>query len=153
MHHVRYREAQDQLLTTPPSLSAEFEPDLAAARCAIGTAVAEGRRLLDPLEVSALLAAYRIPAITVRFARDPDDAVAAARSFLDMSRAVVLKIRSPDITHKSDVGGVALNLQSADTVREAAKSILTRARTMRPEARIDGLTVHPMIARPHAREL
>ena len=153
MHHVRYREAQDQLLTTPPSLPAEFEPDLTAARSTVRKAITEDRRFLDPLEVSALLAAYQIPAIAVLFARDPDDAVAAALSLLDVSRAVVLKIRSPDITHKSDVGGVALNLQSADAVREAAKSILTRARAMRPKARIDGLTVHPMITRPHAREL
>jgi acetyltransferase len=153
MHHVHYREAQDQLLTTPPSLPTEFEPDLTAARSTVTQAIAEGRRFLDPLEVSAVLAAYQIPAIAVQFARDPDDAVTAARSLLDVSRAVVLKIRSPDITHKSDIGGVALNLQSADAVRESAKSILARARAMRPEARIDGLTVHPMIARSHAREL
>jgi acetyltransferase len=153
MHHVRYREAQEQLLTTLPSLSVEFEPDLAAARSTIRQAIAEGHRFLDPLEVSALLTAYRIPTITVRLARGPDDAVAAAQSLSQVSGAVVLKIRSPDIIHKSDVGGVALNLQTADAVREAAKSILARARAMRPEARIDGLTVHPMIARPHAREL
>ena len=153
MHHVRYREAQEQLLATPPSLPVDFKPDLAAAQRAVGTAIAEGRRFLDPLEASALLAAYQIPAIPALFARDPDEAVAKARPLLDVSRTVVLKIRSPDITHKSDVGGVALNLQSADAVREAAASILARARAMRPEAQIDGLTVHPMIVRKHAREL
>jgi acetyltransferase len=153
MHHVHYREAQEQLLATPPSLPVDFKPDLAAAQRAVGTAIAEGRRFLDPLEASALLVTYQIPAIAVLFARDPEEAVAAARPLLDVSRAVVLKIRSPDITHKSDVGGVALNLQSADAVREAATSILARARAMRPKARIDGLTVHPMVTRSHAREL
>jgi acetyltransferase len=153
MHHVRFREAQNQLLATPPSLPSDFEPNLAAAQSAVERAVAEGRRFLDPLEISALLAAYQIPAIAVQFARDPDDAVAAARLLSKTSGAVVLKIRSPDITHKSDVGGVALNLQSEEAVRNAAESILARARAMRPEARIDGLTVHPMVSRPHAREL
>jgi acetyltransferase len=153
MHHVRYREAQEQLLATPPSLPAAFKPDVAAARGAVRKAASEGRRFLDPLEVSAVLDAYRIPAIAVRSARDPDEAVAAARSLFGMSGAVVLKIRSRDITHKSDVGGVALNLQSEAAVRQAAESILASARAMRPAAQIDGLTVHPMVARPHAREL
>jgi acetyltransferase len=153
MHHVRYREAQDQLIATPPSLPAGFLPDLTTARSTVEKAIAQGRRFLDPLEVSVLLTAYQIPIIAVQFARDPDEAVATARSLSEVSGAVVLKIRSPDIIHKSDVGGVALNLQTADAVREAAKSILARAKGMRPNARIDGLTVHPMIARPHAREL
>jgi acetyltransferase len=153
MHHVRYREVQDQLLATPPSLPAEFEPDLSAACSIVGKAVAQGRRFLDPLEVSSLLTAYQIPAIAVQFARDPDDAVTAARSILRHSPAVVLKIRSPDITHKSDVRGVALNLNSEEAVRRAAETILATARAMRPQARIDGLTVHPMISRLHAREL
>jgi acetyltransferase len=153
MHHVRYREAQDQLTATPPSLPGDFEPDLTAARSAVATAIAEHRRFLDPLEGSALLGAYGIPAIAVRLARDPDEAIVAARSIFDTSQAIVLKICSPDITHKSDVGGVALNLQSVEAVREAAEFILARARAMRPKARIDGLTVHPMIARPHTREL
>ena len=103
--------------------------------------------------MSSLLTAYQIPAIAVQFARDPDDAVTAARSILRHSPAVVLKIRSPDITHKSDVRGVALNLNSEEAVRRAAETILATARAMRPQARIDGLTVHPMISRPHAREL
>src|SRR6187200_2114004 len=104
-------------------------------------------------QVSSLLTAYQIPAIAVQFARDPDDAVTAARSILRHSPAVVLKIRSPDITHKSDVRGVALNLNSEEAVRRAAETILATARAMRPQARIDGLTVHPMISRLHAREL
>ena len=153
MHHVHYREAQEQLLATPPSLPGDFEPDFAAAQ----PCCRDGHRRRPSISRSArsieVAGAYQIPAIAVLFARDPDEAVATARPLFDVSRAVVLKIRSPDITHKSDVGGVALNLQSVDAVREAAASILARARAMRPKARIDGLTVHPMIARSHAREL
>jgi acetyltransferase len=66
---------------------------------------------------------------------------------------VVLKIQSPDITHKSEVGGVRLNLMDERAVRDAARDILERARRLKPSARITGLTVQPMVLRPHAREL
>ena len=86
-------------------------------------------------------------------ARDPDEAAAAAKPHLDQGSAVVLKIQSPDIVHKSDVGGVRLNLTSEQTVRQAAADILARARVAKPDARIDGVTVFPMVVRPKAREL
>ena len=66
---------------------------------------------------------------------------------------VALKILSPDILHKSDVDGVRLNLASEPAVREAAAAILARARELRPDAKIHGITVHPMIVRAKAREL
>ncbi|MCW8344399.1 acetate--CoA ligase family protein, partial [Stenotrophomonas sp. SG1] len=59
----------------------------------------------------------------------------------------------PDILNKSDVGGVRLNLTSERAVHDATDDILQRARKMRPKARIDGVTIHPMILRPRAREL
>jgi len=66
---------------------------------------------------------------------------------------VVLKIQSPDIVHKSEVGGVRLNLTSEQAVRQATAEILSRARAAKPDARIAGVTVFPMIVRPKAREL
>ena len=66
---------------------------------------------------------------------------------------VVAKILSPDIVHKSEVGGVRLNLTNEAAVREAVADILARARAARPDARITGVTLHPMIVRPKAREL
>jgi acetyltransferase len=66
---------------------------------------------------------------------------------------VVAKILSPDIVHKSEVGGVRLNLTSEGAVREAVAGILERARAARPDARITGVTLHPMVVRPKAREL
>ena len=66
---------------------------------------------------------------------------------------VVAKILSPDIVHKSEVGGVRLNLTSERAVREAVADILARARTARPDAHITGVTIHPMVLRPKAREL
>ena len=68
-------------------------------------------------------------------------------------QTVVVKILSPDIVHKSEVGGVRLNLTSARAVSDAASDILARARAAKPDARITGVTIHPMILRPKAREL
>src|SRR5205807_682855 len=62
-------------------------------------------------------------------------------------------ILSPDIVHKSEVGGVRLNLTSERAVRDAVADILARARAVKPDARITGVTIHPMVVRPKAREL
>jgi acetyltransferase len=152
MHLVRYREGQDALMATPPSLPADYAPDVTRARDIVRKAVEARRAWLDPLEIAELLAAYAIPIVSVTLARDPDEAVAAARPLLKTGH-VAAKILSPDIVHKSDVGGVRLNLGDERAVREAVTDILARARSAKPEARITGVTIHPMIVRPKAREL
>ena len=153
MYLVRHREAQQALMETPPSLPEDFAVDSAAAQAVVDGALAQGRRWLDPLEVTALLQAYGIPITPAVLAPDPEAAVAAAAPLLAQGDPVALKILSPDIVHKSDVGGVRLNLASEAAVREAAAGILERARQARPQARIDGVVVQPMITRPKAREL
>lgn len=153
MHLVRYRDALDVLMETPPSLPQGAAPDAASARKIVSQVIAEGRTWLDPIEVFRLLTAYAIPATPVALARDADEAATAAQPFLADGGAVVVKILSPDIVHKSDVGGVHLNLTRAEGVRVAAAGILARARAARPDARITGVTVSPMILRPKAREL
>lgn len=152
MHLVRYREGQEALMATPPSLPANFSPDSMRARAVVRRAVHEQRRWLDPLEIAELMAAYAIPIASVSLARDPDEAVGAARPLLETG-AVAAKILSPDIVHKSDIGGVRLNLVDETAVRDAATEILARAKKARPEARITGVTIHPMIVRQNAREL
>jgi acetyltransferase len=99
------------------------------------------------------MAAYSIPITPALFARDADEAVAVAAPWLAQGQTVVAKILSPDIVHKSEVGGVRLNLTDQDAVHDAVTEILERARTLQPQARIAGVTVHPMILRPKAREL
>jgi acetyltransferase len=153
MHLVRYRQAIDALMATPPSLPQDFAPDVVAAKRVIDKALSEGRAWLDPVEITQLFDAYALPVTPARLAPDPDAAVAAASPFLAAGQSVVLKIQSPDIIHKSDVDGVRLNLRDADAVREAAGDILSHAKALRPDARIAGVTVFPMIARPGAREL
>jgi acetyltransferase len=153
MHLVRYREALDVLMATPPSMPADFSPDLDAARTVIEGALAAGTTWLDPVAATRLLAAYAIPVAPAMLARDADEAAAVAAPLLQGGSTVVAKILSPDIVHKSEVGGVRLNLTSAHAVREAVAQILARAREMMPQARITGVTIHPMILRPKAREL
>ncbi|WP_101926337.1 MULTISPECIES: bifunctional acetate--CoA ligase family protein/GNAT family N-acetyltransferase [Luteimonas] len=153
MYLVRHHEAQTALMETPPSLPADFVVDADAGRAIVDAALARGRTWLEPADIAALFAAYGIPIADARHADDVEAAVAAAAPLLARGEAVVLKISSPDIPHRSDVDGIRLNLGSAEAVRDAATALLRRTREARPDARIDGLTVHPMVARAKAREL
>ncbi len=157
MHLVRYRESQDLLMATPPSMPEDFSPDSAAVRPIIDTALrgmkGDQHVWLDPIAMTRVFSAYGIAITPAALARDAEEAVAAAKPHLAEGNAVVLKILSPDIVHKSEVGGVRLNLTNEKAVREAASDILRRAREAKPDARITGVTVFPMIVRPKAREL
>ena len=126
------------------------EPDIAAGRRIVEAALSEGRAALTGVEARDLLAAFRIPVLAARLAADPES---AARAALALGLPVAVKVASPDISHKTDVGGVALGLGTADAVRDAAAAVLARARAARPEARIDGVTVEPMASLAHGREL
>jgi acetyltransferase len=150
LHRVRYQRSQALLMETPPARPDPFEPDVAAARGVIAAALAAGKSWLDAEGVAAVLAAYGIPQPLARNAADAD---AAAEAATGIGFPVALKIRSPDITHKSDVGGVVLGLGDAAAVRKAAAAMLERVRTQRPEARLDGILVQQMIERPGAVEL
>ena len=124
-----------------------------AARTVIDGALSDQRSWLGPIEIRALFAANAIPVVPSVFANDADDAATSASQFLDAGQTVVVKILSRDIQHKSDIGGVRLNLTTGQAVRTAATEILARAGAARPDARIAGVIVQPMIARPQAREL
>jgi acetyltransferase len=153
MHLVRYQESRDLLMATPPSLPRDFAPDKAAVRPVLDGVLSEKRTWLDPVELSRVFSAYGIPITPATLARTADEAVVAAKPHLARGIPVVIKIQSPDIVHKSEVGGVRLNLASERAVHEAATEILNRARAARPDARITGVTVFPMIVRLKAREL
>ncbi len=150
MYTVRYRRAQAALIETPPALPAEIRPDIDAARAVIAKALADRREWLDRDEVRTLLGAYSIPMPASVVATDADKAAAAATK---MGFPVVLKVISPEISHKSDVGGVVLDLGSEEAVRTAAAAIAERVRANAPDARISGFEVSQMIKRPHAVEL
>ena len=150
VRRVQYQRNQVALLQTPQSSVLPFVPDHARARSVIDGALAEGRDLLNEIEAKALLDAYRIPIVPTRVARSIDEAVALAG---DIGHPVVLKILSPQVSHKSDVGGVALALADDAAVRRAAQAMAERLQALRPDARLDGFTVQAMVRRPRAHEL
>lgn len=112
--------------------------------------LAEDRDLLTEPEAKSVLNAYRIPTVETRVASDVDGSVALAE---ELGFPVALKILSNDISHKSDVGGVALDIESAEQLRATATAMLSRVRKLKPDARIDGFTVQNMIRLPGAHEL
>ncbi|MEH2672174.1 MULTISPECIES: bifunctional acetate--CoA ligase family protein/GNAT family N-acetyltransferase [Bradyrhizobium] len=153
MYLVRYRDASITLAATPPSSASTFAPRTAAARHVIAKALSEGREWLDPVEIVALFEAYDIPIVPTVVARDADDAVDRAAPFLAQGLAVAVKLFSRDIRHKSDIGGVILGLRTRESVAQAARTVLARARAARPDAVLQGVTIQPMIERRVAREL
>src|SRR5450631_2935044 len=153
MHLVRHREVVAELAQVPPAMPSEFAPDVEVARNIVATALADHRNWLDPLEIKRLLESYSIAMVPTFAADDAEQAVGYAAALFAQGVTVVLKIMSRDIVHKSDVGGVVLNLTSAEAVRRATSEILARAKAMRPEARISGVMVQAMVLRPKAREL
>lgn len=153
MHLIKYSEAQEKLMITPPSLPDSFTPDRDRARAIVAKAVRAGKSWLSPEECANVLAAYSIAVTPARRATSAEEAELMARGMLSEGEALALKIISPDILHKSDVGGVRLNLSTPEAVGDAALAMMTRVRASHPEARIDGVSLHPMIRRAKAHEL
>jgi acetyltransferase len=150
MHLIAYKRGQETILEVPP-VSETMVPDTNAVRPLIERPLAEGRPLLNEYEAKALLRAYGIPVNTTLIAHTPEEAEKAAAS-LDADRYVI-KILSPDITHKSDVGGVVLDLDSPAAVKAETAAMLEKIAKKVPKARLTGVTVQAMIRRPRAWEL
>jgi len=150
MYLVRYRQNQDLLLETPTAGQPSQEIDLERARGLIRQALDDRREWLDPAEVAAFLACYNIPFARTQAVQDAKSAADAARQ---MNAPVALKIRSRDVVHKSDVGGVALNLTSPAEVAAAAARMNEKILQALPKARLEGFIVQEMIHRPSAYEL
>lgn len=151
---VRYRRNQAQLLEAPAThagTAAPAAPDRAAVHEVLEAALAQGRQLLTEPQAKSVLAAYGIPVVATRVV--PADAQQAVDAAQAIGFPVVLKILSEDISHKSDVGGVVLDLGDAAAVRAAADAMVARVARDRPQARIDGFTVQSMVRQAHSREL
>ncbi|MFN3655887.1 MAG: GNAT family N-acetyltransferase [Pseudolabrys sp.] len=150
MYLVKYRQSQDLLLETPSSRAPSAPADTVRAQALVRQALADGREWLDAAEVAEFMRCYGIP-----FARTEAvaDAKAAAALAARIAAPVALKIRSRDITHKSDVGGVALNLATPAEVEAAARRMEERVARARPQARREGFIVQEMVQRPGAYEL
>ncbi|ALG68414.1 bifunctional acetate--CoA ligase family protein/GNAT family N-acetyltransferase [Beggiatoa leptomitoformis] len=145
-----YHSNQQLLLQTPSSMGYVEAPDIEGARMIIESVLAERRKILTEMESKALLGAFRIPIVNTATAHTVNEAIVLAAS---MGFPVALKINSPDITHKSDVGGVKLNLQNASEVREAFREIMQGVKESAADARVYGVTVGKMSDKVHGREL
>ena len=147
---VNHYRNQLLLLQTPGPLSRGRLPDVEGARMIIESVLSEGRKVLSESESKAVLHAFHITTGPASVVRSPTEALVQAES---LGFPVVLKINSPDITHKSDAGGVRLGISNAPAVRSAYNELIAAVKKNRPEARIDGVTVEPMLQRPNGREL
>ncbi len=148
-----YRRNQAQLLEVPAALSSaqpQQRVDLDAVNAIRDRALADKRTILTEHEAKAMLALFGLPVPRTLIAADRAAAVAAAA---ELGYPVAIKIHSPDITHKSDVGGVRLNLQNAEMVSSAFDDMLVHVRALRPDARIAGAAVQPMLRHADSREV
>lgn len=150
MHLACYQRNRDLLMQTPPSATHLVAQDRGAAAPVIAGVLAQDRTVLTEPEAKAVLKAYAIPVVETHVAAGPQEAGELATR---IGFPVVLKVLSPDITHKSDIGGVHLDLRSVEAVVEAAHAIIATARERAPAARITSFTVQPMVSRPGAHEL
>lgn len=147
---AQYHDNQKLLVQAPGPLASQTPPDIVGARLIIEGALAERRNLLSDLETRAVLRAFHIPMAAAITAHSPNEALAAAEC---LGFPVALKVLSPDVVHKSDVDGVKLNVEGAETVRHAYNDLLAAVRARRPDIRIDGVTVEKMYRNRHGREL
>ncbi|MCU7845523.1 MAG: bifunctional acetate--CoA ligase family protein/GNAT family N-acetyltransferase [Candidatus Thiodiazotropha sp. (ex Monitilora ramsayi)] len=146
-----YQKNQRLLLQTPAKTSRRHvQPDVEGARLIIESALSEQRKVLTEPESFALLGAFRINAVRNGIARSANEALILAES---IGFPVAMKIYSPDISHKSDAGGIRLNINNAQAVRSTYKELIDQVKETRPEARIDGVTVEQMYQSPNGREL
>lgn len=147
---VNFRQNQAQLTETPLYPNRETTQDTDRAKSIVAEALADNRAMLTEPESKDLLEAYGIPTVETRCASTAEEAAAVAE---EIGFPVALKILSPDISHKSDVGGVVLRLGSGDAVRAAADSMLVHISKLNPDAGLTGFTVQQMADRPGAHEL
>ena len=153
MHLVDYRRTQQALLATPPSLPETFRPDVDSVKRIVASALAEGRAWLDLVEATQVLEAYAIPVAPYRKAASAAEARTVAAMLLAENSALAMKILSRDIRHKSDVGGVRLDLRDVAAVGRAYDEMLATVAARCPGAHLDGVTLQPMIVRPRGIEL
>ncbi len=145
-----FYQNQRLLQQTPPPLSTLAKPDIEGAQLLIESVLAERRKVLTEMESKALLSSFHVPVTQTILARSPTEAMMIATQ---LGFPVALKIDSPDIVHKSDVQGVALNLMSGTSVRETYVDMMNRVGRLAPGAHINGVTVQKMARARRGREV
>lgn len=147
---AEYYHNQQLLLQTPESLAPQPNPDIKVAKTIIEAVLAEKRTVLTAVETKNILQAFAIPVTSTIQAASREEALSVAEK---LGFPVVLKINSPDISHKQDVDGVVLNINDAKSVLTTFDKLIKNAKAACPKAKILGVTVEPMIKSVHGREL
>jgi acetyltransferase len=142
MYMYNYQRNIEDLYETPEELPVDASLPKRPIMAILRNAAFEDREILTEDEAKKVLKYYNFPVVRTAAANTVDEAVAFAT---EMGFPVVLKILSPQIVHKSDAGGVILNVNSAREVREAFELLIQRATAYNPNAQIIGVTVQPMI--------
>jgi acetyltransferase len=148
---ARYNRNQRLLLQTPSRLSSEQDPpDSEGARLIIEGVLTEQRKVLTEPESMAVLNAFRVPTVRNAVAHSANEALIIAES---IGFPIAMKVLSTDISHKSDAGGVRLNINSAHEVRGTYRQLIEQVLQKMPDANISGVTVEKMYRSAHGREL
>src|SRR3990167_7630083 len=145
-----FYQNQQLLQQTPPPMSDLAKPDVEGARMLIESVLAERRKVLTEMEAKSLLSAFHIPVTRTILARSVNEAIMIATQ---LGFPVALKIDSPDINHKSDVQGVALNILNAVGVRDTYIDMMETVTRLQPQARINGVTIQNMSSQQRGREV
>lgn len=146
-----YNRNQRLLLQVPAKLnSGQQPPDVVGASLIIEGVLSEQRKILTEPESMAVLKAFRIPAVQNAVARSTNEALIIAES---IGFPVAMKVLSTEISHKSDAGGVKLNINTAHEVRGAYRDLIDRVTQHQPNVKIDGVTVEKMYHSANSREL
>ncbi len=150
-HHIStYYSNQKLLLQTPEPTRQHGRPECEGAKMLIEALLAERRKVLSEMESKAILRAFRVPVAQTMVARTATEALLLAEQ---LGFPVAMKVDSPDLPHKSDAGGVRLNINNAPAVRNAYHDIIETVQKRHPNARINGVSIEPFLARPNGREL
>ena len=149
----KWSQAQRALTRVPSSLGGASAESRPAALAIFRQVAAEGRRMLTEPEAKMAIAAYGIPVPATLVAETPTKVREAAQQLLGDFPKVVVKLLSRTVSHKSDVGGVVLDIESAADAEKAARTIQRRLRAVSPSASMEGFAVQPMVERRHAWEL
>ncbi|HUI22779.1 MAG TPA: bifunctional acetate--CoA ligase family protein/GNAT family N-acetyltransferase [Nitrososphaerales archaeon] len=141
MYMYRYRRNLDLLYETPNEVPVDLMPPNSHLRLMVRKAIADGKLLLSQADADKFLDAYNIPRLGGGFARGEEEALMIARR---VGYPIVLKIVSQDIVHKSDIGGVIVNITNSETLAHEYNKLIDRVKILKPEAKIDGVYVQKM---------
>lgn len=142
MYMYQYKRNLELLYETPGELPVDSAPPKRPLTVIMRNAALENREILNEIEAKQLLEYYNIPVVKTFVASSPDE---AANYALQIGYPVVVKVLSPQIVHKTNAGGVILDIGSEVQLREAYDTVIRRAKDYNPNAEIQGVTIQPMI--------